>query len=313
MFIGFREEEIAGSGARLFVRHGGNLKGPPVVLLHGYPQTSAMWHRVAPILAETHRIVCPDLRGYGRSEKPKSDRLHLAHSKRSMAGDIVAVMERLGYRRFLVGGHDRGARVAHRLGLDFPRRAVGLCLLDIAPTRETYANISEEFAKSYWHWFFLIQDQPLPETLIGGAPDAYWKLKCMRQADGAIPFHPEALKEYLNAFRDPAAIHASCEDYRAAASIDITHDNEDGGRTLSMPVHLIWAANGTTANCFDPIELWNRRADQVEGQSVAASHYMAEEVPELIAERMLNFFADCWQRAGSHSETGGPEPLPVHG
>ena len=293
MFSDFTTEVVDGAGASLFVRRGGNRNGTPVALLHGYPQTSAMWHRVAPILAETHYVVCPDLRGYGRSGKPESDRHHLPYSKRSMAADIAAVMERLGHRRFLVGGHDRGARVAHRLGLDFPDRVAGLCLLDIAPTREMYANVSDEFSRRYWHWFFLVQDHPLPETLIGAAPDAYWRLKCVGQVEGPGPFHPGALEEYLEAFRNPATIHATCEDYRAAASIDIAHDNEDAGRKLPMPVQLIWAAEGTTGKCFDVLNLWKGRAERVEGHPIDASHYMAEEVPELVAGMMLDFFSRC--------------------
>ena len=293
MFKDFTTGRIDGEGASLFVRHGGNREGTPVALLHGYPQTSAMWHGVAPTLAESHYVVCPDLRGYGRSDKPKSDSLHRPYSKRSMAADIAAVMGRLGHRRFLVGGHDRGARVAHRLGLDFPDRIAGLCLLDIAPTREMYANVSDEFARRYWHWFFLVQDQPLPEVLIGGSPESYWRMKCIGQAEGSGPFHPDALEEYLEAFRDPATIHATCEDYRAAASIDIVHDNEDGGRRLSMPVQLIWAADGTIARCFDVLNLWKGRAQQVEGHAIDASHYMAEEVPKLVAGMMRDFLSRC--------------------
>lgn len=291
MFQGFIEEKIEGDGAWLFVRRAGPVGAPPIVLLHGYPQTSAMWHGVAPILAQTYQVVCPDLRGYGRSDKPKTDSQHLPYSKRSMANDIVAVMQRLGHERFLVGAHDRGARVAHRLGLDHCERVSAMALLDIAPTREMYSNTSAEFAQAYWHWFFLTQAQPLPENMIGADPENFWKLKCFNQAGGDNPFSDAALAEYLSAFAMPDAIHASCEDYRAAASIDIDHDNADNGRKLTMPLLTLWAKRGVIAKCFDALELWRHRAEQVQGEALDTTHYMAEEIPEDIAARMSHFFA----------------------
>ncbi len=290
MFAGFEETYLEGAGAQIFLRLGGAFEAPPLLLLHGYPQTSAMWRDVAPILAQHYRIICPDLRGYGRSGKPASDPDHATYSKRAMANDMLAVMEQLGYRRFLVGAHDRGARVAHRLAMDHPAAVVALSLLDIAPTREMYANTTAAFAKAYWHWFFLIQKHPLPESMIGLDPEGYWKLKCFNQSGGANPFSEEALREYLTAFADPAAIHASCEDYRAAASIDTRHDDEDGGARLSMPLQLLWAEQGVIGRCFDPLALWRQRAEQVEGESLSATHYMAEEIPEVVAAKMRDFF-----------------------
>lgn len=290
MFQEFVGERIEGDGAVLFVRRAGPEGAPPVVLLHGYPQTSAMWHGVAPILARSYQVVCPDLRGYGRSDKPMSDPSHQPYSKRAMANDIVAVMRRLGHERFLVGAHDRGARVAHRLGLDHPDCVSAMVLLDIAPTREMYAGASAEFAQIYWHWFFLTQPQPLPERLIGADPEAFWKLKCFNQARGRPPFSPEALSEYLAAF-DADAIYASCEDYRAAASIDIDHDNADEGRKLTMPILSLWAKRGVIEVCFDALALWRQRAERVAGEALDATHYMAEEIPEEIAARMSDFFA----------------------
>ncbi len=291
MFKEFVEERVEGDGATLFVRRAGPKGAPPVVLLHGYPQTSAMWHGVAPVLARSHQVICPDLRGYGRSDKPESGPPHQLYSKRAMANDIVAVMRRLGHDRFLVGAHDRGARVAHRLGLDHPDCVGAMALLDIAPTREMYAETSAEFARAYWHWFFLTQPQPLPEKMIGADPEGFWKLKCFNQARGENPFTSQALAEYLKAFANPDAIHASCEDYRAAAGIDIEHDNADLGRKLTMPVLALWAKRGVIETCFDALDLWRQRAERVEGEALDATHYVAEEIPEEIAARMSGFFS----------------------
>jgi haloacetate dehalogenase len=290
MFKDFLEERIKGDGAALFVRRAGPSGAPPLVLLHGYPQTSAMWHGVAPILAKSFQVICPDLRGYGRSDKPPSDDTHFPYSKRATARDIVNIMERLGHHRFLVGAHDRGARVAHRLGLDFPDRVMAMTLLDIAPTREMYSGATAKFAEAYWHWFFLIQQQPIPEQIIGADPAGFWKLKCFNQAGGTNPFSEQALLEYLSAFTNPEAIHASCEDYRAAVTIDIEHDNADQGRKLPMPTLALWSKRGVIETCFDALDLWRQRAEQVEGEALDATHYMAEEIPDEIASRMKDFF-----------------------
>lgn len=291
MFQGFVEDWIDGEGAKIFVRRAGPLGAPPVVLLHGYPQTSAMWNGVAPILAQSFQVICPDLRGYGRSSKPPTDEAHSPYSKRAMAQDIVAIMSTLGHDRFFIGAHDRGARVAHRLGLDHPKKVMAMTLLDIAPTREMYAGTNAKFATAYWHWFFLIQKHPIPEQIIGADPDNFWKLKCFNQAGGDNPFLPEALTEYLTAFSNPEAIRASCEDYRAAASIDIAHDDQDGTRKLSMPVQTLWAKRGVIEAYFDALDLWRKRADCVEGEALDATHYMAEEIPGEITVRMADFFS----------------------
>jgi len=274
----------------LFVRRAGLPSAPPLILLHGYPQTSAMWHGVAPILARSFQVVCLDLRGYGKSEKPVSNSTHYPYSKRAMAQDVVAVMNNLGHKKFLVGAHDRGARVAHRLGLDHPDSVEAMVLLDIAPTREMYAGTTSDFARAYWHWFFLIQPHPLPEQIISKDPEAFWKLKCFNQARGENPFSTEALEEYLTAFKQSDTIHSSCEDYRAAASIDIEHDDADQGKKLSMPVLALWAKLGVIESCFNALELWRLRADKVEGEALEAGHYMAEEIPEEVAKRMSEFF-----------------------
>ena len=291
MFKGFICEMIKGDGASLFVRRAGPRNAPSIVLLHGYPQTSAMWHGVAPILARSYQVVCPDLRGYGQSDKPASDSLHQPYSKRAMANDIIAVMRRLGHKRFLVGAHDRGARVAHRMGLDHPNSVAAMTLLDIAPTREMYANTSTEFARSYWHWFFLTLPSPFPEKMIGADPEMFWKQKCFYQSKEKVPFVSEALTEYLYAFANPEMIHASCEDYRAAASIDIEHDNADLGKKLKMPILTLWAKHGVIETCFNGLNLWRLRAKKVEGEALDATHYMAEEIPEEVAARMSNFYS----------------------
>lgn len=293
MFKDFIEERVEGDGVPIFVRSAGSPTAPPLVLLHGYPQTSAMWHKVAPILAQSYHVICPDLRGYGQSGKPATDSSHAPYSKRAMANDVVAVMKRFGHDRFLIGAHDRGARVAHRLGLDHPDKVRAMILLDIAPTREIYANVTSKFAESYWHWFFLNQPAPLPEHMIGQDPEAYWKMKCINQARGENPFAPDALAEYLAAFCDPDAIHASCEDYRASATIDIAHDDADGGAKLLMPLLVHWAKRGVNEVCFDCLDLWRQRAEHVEGGALDSTHYMAEEIPEDIALRMDNFFKRC--------------------
>ena len=289
MFEGFVEKYVAGAGANLFVRQGGNISGPPLLLLHGYPQTSAMWDKVARILAPNFHIICPDLRGYGRSDKPETDSTHSPYSKRAMASDLVAVMTELGIERFFVAAHDRGGRVAHRMGQDHPDKIHAMTFIDIAPTREMYANSSAEFATAYWHWYFLIQSHPIPETLIGHDPDVFWKLKCFNQAKGDNPFSAKALEEYLTAFRDPKTIHASCEDYRAAASIDIEHDNLDKGQKLAMPLQILWAKQGVIETCFDALALWRERAEKVVGCALDGTHYIAEEHPELIAKMIHDF------------------------
>lgn len=290
MFDDFTEEYIKTANVRIFIRRSGEKSAPPLVLLHGYPQTSAMWHKVVPFLSGHFQIIIPDLRGYGRSDKPDSDEQHLTYSKRSMANDIVELMTMLGHDTFFIGAHDRGARVAHRLGIDHPDKVRAMVLLDIAPTREMYDSTSSKFSEAYWHWYFLIQKAPIPEQIIGQNPETFWRLKCFNQAGEKNPFAPEALAEYISAFKDPAVIHASCEDYRAAATIDIEHDDQDQGIKLSTPTKVLWAKNGTIDLCFDVLPLWKERATNVCGKAVDATHYMAEEIPQEIADNFISFF-----------------------
>ena len=291
LFPGFRLLDVATSGARIRVRTGG--QGPALLLLHGYPQTHALWHKLADRLSRRFTLVCADLRGYGDSEKPPTDAEHAPYSKRAMARDMAEVMAALGHQRFFVGAHDRGARVGHRLALDHPGRVARLATLDIAPTREMYAGTGDAFARAYWHWFFLIQPAPFPERMIGADPEAYWRKKCGSGSAGLSPFSKEALADYLRCFADPATIHASCEDYRAAATIDIRHDDEDGGRKLEQPLLALWGEHGVIGRCFDPLALWRLRAADVRGHSLPGGHYLAEELPDAVAAEFLAFFGEA--------------------
>lgn len=290
LFPGFRSADIETSGARIHLSTGG--EGPPLLLLHGYPQTHAMWHKVAPALAKRFTLVCADLRGYGDSSKPETTADHAPYSKRAMAQDMAEVMTALGHETFFVGAHDRGARVAHRLALDHAGRVQKLATLDIAPTREMYRGTTETFARLYWHWFFLITPAPFPERMIGADSDAYWLKKCGSGSAGLTPFTQEALEEYLRCFRDPAAIHATCEDYRAAALIDIAHDDADGAKKVACPLLALWGKTGAIERCFDAVALWRERAEDVRGHALPGGHYLAEEVPDLVTAEFERFFLD---------------------
>src|SRR5512134_1022188 len=286
----FRLERRAPNGIELNVRHGG--AGPPLLLLHGFPQTHAIWHRIAPRLAEHHYLVMPDLRGYGDSDKPASTADHAPYSKRSMALDVVELMRSFGFERFFVCGHDRGGRVAHRLALDHPRAVARLMLLDISPTRTMYERTTMEFATLYYHWFFLIQPEPLPETLIGAEPDFYLRTKLGGWGSaGTSFFDPRALAEYERCFT-PAAIHAMCEDYRAAATIDLQHDREDEDRRIECPLRVLWGERGVVHRLFAPLADWQAKSKlPVSGGTTPTGHYIAEEAPDLLADEMLEFFA----------------------
>ena len=290
MFDGFATHDIDCGGAVIHARVGGS--GPPLLLLHGYPQTHAMWHKVAPVLARRFNVVAADLRGYGASSKPASRPDHSSYSKRAMAADMAALMTALGHERFFVAGHDRGGRVAHRLALDHGHRVRRLAVLDIAPTREMYRGTTDGFARAYWHWFFLIQPAPFPERMIGADPDAFWLKKCGSGSAVLTPFTDEALAAYLAAFRDTETIRASCEDYRAAASIDIAHDDADGDARLARPLLALWAATGAIAAHFDCLSLWRRRASDVRGLARPGGHYLAEELPDRVAADLMAFFSE---------------------
>jgi haloacetate dehalogenase len=282
LFPGFNERKVRTRGAVIHVTHGGN--GDPVLLLHGYPQTHAMWHKVAPELARDHTVVCPDLRGYGDSSKPKGLPGHSNYSKRAMANDMVEVMRALGHERFHVVGHDRGGRVAHRMARDHASRVRTLTVLDISPTLKMYRSTNMQFAKAYFHWFFLIQEAPLPERMLEGQGPFYLLRRLGRGKTGLKFFAPEALAEYERAFRDPRTVHATCEDYRAAATIDLIHDQQDRAK-LRMPVLALWGKQGVIEALFDCLADWRGVAADVRGRALPCGHFIAEEKPrELLTE-----------------------------
>lgn len=266
-------------------------QGPALLLLHGHPQTRAIWHRVAPVLAQSRTLVIADLRGYGESSRPAGLPDHANYAKRTMARDQVRLMEALGFDRFDLLAHDRGARVAHRLALDHAERVGRLALLDIAPTLAMYEQTTREFATAYWHWFALIQPGPMPERLIGADPAAYVREALGRTPGGLAAFDPRALAAYERALALPGAAHANCEDYRASAGIDLDHDraDRDAGRRVTAPLLLLWGAHGVVQRCFDPLAEWRRVAADVRGEALPCGHYIAEEAPALLLERVLPF------------------------
>ena len=282
IFDGFREVElrVGDADVRIHARVGGS--GPPVLLLHGFPQTHAMWHPIAEHLAGHHTVVAPDLRGYGDSERPPSEESHAPYSFRAMAADQVALMSELGHERFAVVGHDRGARVGHRMGLDHPDAVTRLAMLDIVPTRHVYAHVGREVAEGYYHWFLFIQPFDLPERLVAGDPMHYLHQLLGGWGSGLEAFTPEALAEYERCFDDPEARHAMFEDYRAAASIDLVHDDADAaaGRLLGMPVLVLWGARGVVVRSVqDPLEVWREYARDVRGSALDGGHFLVEELP----------------------------------
>ncbi|HET7479413.1 MAG TPA: alpha/beta hydrolase [Rubrobacteraceae bacterium] len=286
MFEGFDNIRIETREAEINIVRGGS--GPPVLLLHGYPQTHAMWDRVATLLAGSFTVVAADLRGYGDSSKPEGDPEHARYSKREMAADQVEVMRALGFETFAVVGHDRGARVGHRMALDHPERVTRLAALDIVPTRHIFETVGKELATVYYHWFFLIQPADFPERLIGPDPAYYLRSALGRYGADLSIFAPEALAEYERCF-DRRTIHASCEDYRAAASIDLVHDEADRGNKLRCPLLLLWGARGAMHGLYDVEAVWREYAEDVRGRPLDAGHYLAEERPEETARELLAF------------------------
>jgi len=288
LFPGFTTRRVATSGAEIHCVVGGD--GPPLLLLHGYPQTHAIWHRVAPRFAERYTVVCSDLRGYGDSSKPESDDRHAAYSKRSMALDQVELMQALGFPRFKLVGHDRGGRVAHRLCLDHPQAVERVAVLDISPTVAMYDGTDMAFATAYYHWFFLIQPFDLPERLIGADPLYYLRRKLGGWGSNLSHFDPRAMAEYERCYSDPATIHASCEDYRAAATIDLEHDKADSHARIECPLLALWGEKGVVHRLFDPIADWKKVARDVRGRALPCGHYLAEEVPDETLTELLAFF-----------------------
>ncbi len=289
----FRLERRRANGVLLNVRYDpvAAPDRPALLLLHGFPQTHAIWHAVAERLKHRFALVMPDLRGYGDSDKPEGAHDHGGYSKRTMALDALDLMRGLGHERFFVCGHDRGGRVAHRLALDYPQAVRRVVFLDISPTLTMYERTTMEFALRYYHWFFLTQPAPLPETLIGAAPTFYLRNKLGGWGSGGTTFFdPRALAEYERCFNDPAAIHAMCEDYRAAATIDLVHDREDSERRIQCPVHVLWGDRGVVHKLFTPLADWRAKtAGEVSGGPTPTGHYIPEEAPDLLAEELELF------------------------
>ena len=293
LFPGFQNRLIpTEEGVHINVCTGG--KGPALLLLHGHPQTHAIWHKVAPTLAQYFTLVLADLRGYGDSSKPAGSADHANYSKRVMARDMVQVMQALGHARFSVLAHDRGARVAHRLAADHGHAVRRIVQLDIAPTLAMYEQTSEAFARAYWHWFFLIQSAPLPERLIEADPAAYLRDVMGRRSAGLAPFDPRALAEYTRALRLPGTAHGLCEDYRAASGIDLEHDRADrqANCRLALPLLALWGAQGVVHRCFDPLREWRMVASDVRGEALPCGHYIAEEAPDALLAKALPFLLE---------------------
>lgn len=290
LFPRFEHHHLSGAdGSVIHTVIGGS--GPPLLLLHGHPQTHAIWHKVAPVLGEHFTLVLCDLRGYGDSSRPAGLADHANYSKRVMAADMLAVMNALGLKRFGVLAHDRGARVAHRLAADHGDSVERVVVLDIAPTLAMYEQTDERFARAYWHWFFLIQPAPLPERLIEADPAGYLQHIMGGRSAGLSPFDPRALAEYTRCLAQAGAAHGTCEDYRASAGIDLEHDrvDRDAGRKLTMPLLALWGADGVVHRCFEPLAEWKRVADDVSGKALPCGHYIAEEAPDVLIAEVLPF------------------------
>jgi haloacetate dehalogenase len=296
MFDGFQSDVIQTSEASICLRHGG--AGPPVLLLHGHPQTHAMWHLTAPVLAKDYTVVCADLRGYGNSAKPPTTPDHEPYSKRAMARDMIEVMRSLGFEQFTVVGHDRGGRVAYRMALDHPARVRGLAVLDIVPTGEMLRRADMSFGLGYWHWFFLAQPFDLPERVIGANPDGFYFHR------GRDVFAPAAFAEYRRCYMDPATIHAMCEDYRAGATFDFDLDEADrrAGNCIRCPLLALWGAKGHLDRWYDVLEVWRAWADDVQGQALDCGHYLPEEVPGATLEALMPFLS----RVNAQSSPASP-------
>ena len=288
MFEGFTLTQIDGAGARINLRHGGS--GPPLLLLHGNPLTHAMWHKIAPRLARHYTVVAADLRGYGDSEKPEGGARHENYSFRAMANDQVAVMKRLGFERFYVAGHDRGGRAAHRMAIDHPEKVLKVAFLDIVPTHHVLNNIKKAWAIDSYHWFFMAQPFDYPEKMLEAyGLERYIRKKLDKKGVGMGGFAPEALAEYIRCCT-PENIHAVCEDYRAAASIDLEHDEADLHVKIPMPMLVLWGERSHVQRSFKPIEAWKERAGDVRGTMLACGHYPAEQVPDETFTALREFF-----------------------
>jgi haloacetate dehalogenase len=288
-FPGFASRRIATSGAEINLMTGGS--GPPLLLLHGYPQTHLMWRKLAPRLAAEFTVVVPDLRGYGDSAKPPAGPDNAGYSKRALALDQVETMAALGFDHFAVAGHDRGARVAHRLARDHPERVDRVALLDIVPTLYRFETIDQKAATSSFHWFFLIQGGGLPERLIGAEAEFFLRHMLGSWARDPAFFEPEIFAEYLRCFRNPETIRATCDEYRAGASIDLVHDRADRGRKLTMPLLVLWGRRSSQGSAYDVLTVWREHAETISGRGIDSGHFLPEEAPEETYRALRGFFA----------------------
>jgi haloacetate dehalogenase len=286
-FENFEQRRIETSECDINLVIGGS--GPPLLLLHGYPQNHFMWHKVAPRLAESFTVIASDLRGYGDSGTPPDGDNHFGYSKRATAQDQVEMMSALGFETFMLAGHDRGGRVAHRLTLDHAARVEKLCVLDIVPTRRLFADTDQDLATAYYHWFFLIQKAPFPETMIGNNVEFYldWLLRRWGKAEAAIT--TEAFDEYLRCFAKPEVLHATCEDYRAAATIDLEYDQADSDRKIECPFLALWGANAVMERRYDVVDVWREYAVDVRGKAMPSGHFIPEEVPDQTVAELTEF------------------------
>ncbi|MEV6810953.1 alpha/beta hydrolase [Micromonospora sp. NPDC051296] len=289
MFDGFEEFDIPTSGATIHGRRGGS--GPPVLLLHGIPETHLMWHRVAPHLAEHYTVVATDLRGYGDSAKPPSTADHEPYSMRATARDQVELMRALGHHQFRVVGHDRGARCAYRLALDEPDAVIRLAVMDVIPSGDAWRRADRRFSRSYWVWSFLAAPEPVPEQFIGAAPEVLVNFMLDQWPEVKDAFPAKVRAAYLEKFRDPATVHAICEEFRAAATVDFQQDEADRGkRKIACPVLFLWSQRGSVAQLYeDPLAIWREWADDVRGGPVPVGHFIPEEAPEETARQLLDF------------------------
>jgi len=290
LFAGFHEQVINVDGIDIYCKIGG--EGPPLLLVHGCPQTHVMWHKMAPTLARHFTVVACDLRGYGNSSKPIGDPDHANYSFRAMAGDLVGVMAKLGYQSFFAIGHDRGARVLHRMALDHPSVLRRMVLLDILPTAFLYAQAEAGFAKAYWEWFFFIQDYDFPEKLLSSNVDAFLRYEIGSLLDKGV-ISREVWDQYFSALSADGAMHGMCEDYRAGATIDLVHDAADAQLRVGCPMLVLWGNHNPIWQRFDMVSVWQKYADDVTGEGVEAGHYVAEEVPEDIWNRIAPFFENA--------------------
>jgi haloacetate dehalogenase len=294
-FPGFKREQIKTSGTTINTVYGGNQKGSPLLLLHGIPETHVLWRKVAPALANDYFLVMPDLRGYGDSGKPPGGDDHFAYSKRAMAKDQVEVMKHLGFEKFALVGHDRGGRAAHRMALDYPQALSKLVILDIVPTYLLYQNITQEFATIFYHWFLLVQPPPFPETVVANSAEYFLKCTLLWLGGSKITdplpqwIDPAVFQEYLRVFRDPATIHAICEDYRAAASIDLAHDKGDLDKKIQCPLLVLWSEKGPFHRMYNVLKTWQDRAVQAQGKSMPTGHFLPEQMPDELTQELKAF------------------------